>query len=288
MGLASGGGGRGGGFGGGGFAWGYLAGSSRYRSSDVSPGVAIFAGVTLLGMMGLLIGGAIVGTNQTKEEKAKLNTTIATHFNYKSVDINYFDWYINNDEEYIFKFTGSAINIDNVHLDFISCGYEVSEQQYYEVLHYIEKNDIEDLDTKGLLSKLNEIIQEAELLQGKEDTNVATSSDERIILNVSRARVSGDKVSYYVCYTKQAKDKNGCLGLVTTIDEVSYDLTDELKENPNGVFTLPREKAKVKVLQTNFTKAGYCVLNKFDNPSKDRVQVVKKGAIIADARQTRV
>ena len=288
MGLASGGGGRGGGFGGGGFALGYLAGSSRYRSSDVSPGAGILAGVALLGMMGFIIGGAIVGSNQIKEEKAKLNTTIASHFNYKSVDINYFDWYTNNDDEYIFKFTGSAINIDDVHLDFISCGYEVSEKQYYEVLQYIEKNDIEDLDSKGLLTKLNEIIQEAEKLKGKEDVNVATSSDERIILNVSKARVNKDKVSYYVCYTKEARDKNGNMGLITTIDEVSYDLTDELKENPNGVFTLPKEGATVKVLNTNFIKTGYCVLNQFDNPSKDRVQIVKKGAIIANATPSRV
>ena len=288
MGLASGGGGRGGGFGGGGFALGYLAGSSRYGSSDVSPGVVIVSGTILIGMMGLIIGGAIVGTNQIKEEKAKLNTTIASHFNYKSVDINYFDWYINNDEEYIFKFTGSAINIDGVHLDFVSCGYEVSEKQYYEVLQYIEKNDIEDLDSKGLLSKLNDIIQEAELIKGKEDANVATSSDERVILNVSKAKVNGDKVSYYVCYTKQGRDKNGNMGLITTIDEVSYDLTDELKEHPNGAFMLPKEDAKVRVLTTNFVKAGYCVLNKFDTPSEDRVQVVKKGAIIATATEARV
>lgn len=275
MGLASGGGRRGGSIGGG-FALGYLLGRNSSGSGEGSAGVAIFAGVAIIGMVGFLIGDAVVMSNKLEEEKGKLNTTIATHLNYKSVDISYFDWYTNNDDEYIFKFTGSAMNVDDVHLDFISCAYEVSEKQYYEVLEYIEKNDIEDLDTRGLLVKLNEIIKEAELVSGKVDPNVATSSEESTILNVSKARVNGDKVSYYVCYAKQARDNDGNLGLVTTVDEVSYDLTDELKKHPNGVFVLDKKDAKVKVIESNFVEAKQLVVNQLNAPSKDRVKISTK------------
>ena len=255
MGLASGGGSRNnrGYRGGSGFALGYL-----FAKNSGGEGAAMAASLVGAGAVVLLtaagVAGIIMDGNKVKEYKSELNQTIAATMEYKSVDATYFDWFNNNDEEFIFKFTGNAINNNDEKIDFFSCSYSVSEQQYYDVLRYIEQNNIEDLDTKGLLKKLNGIIKEAEVVKAKENPTITTSANEdnRVILNVSKAKVNGDKVTYYVCYAKEDKDEKGNLGLTTTIDEVSYDLTEELTNNPNGVFALKAEDAKVKILKSSF------------------------------------
>lgn len=255
MGLASGGGG--GGRGGGGFSFGFAMGHAMGRSGgggDISTGAALLAGGALIVIVGGAIAGACICNDQTNKAKAELNKTVAATMNYKSVDVTYFDWFNDNDNEYIFKFTGNAMNMNDEKIDFFSCSYAVSEKQYYDVLTYIEKNDIEDLDSKNLLDKLTGIIKEAEVVKGKETANVTTSADEanRVILNVSKAKVNGDKVSYYVSYVKEERDANGNIGLTTVLDEISYDLTDELAKNPNGVFALDAKDAQVRVLGSEF------------------------------------
>ena len=275
MGLASGGGGSGGGGGfGGGFAAGYLMGKG-----DIDPAAAIAIGAVTFLLIGGVVVAGIFADKATNEAKAQLNDLIATHMQYQSADVTYFDWYTNNDSEYLFKFTGSAMNMMGDDIDFFSCAYEVSEQQYYDVLQYIEKNDIEDLDTKGLLEKLTEIIKEAELVASSENENVATAqatTDERIILNVSKAKVQDDKVSYYVCYATEVRDEDGNMGLVTTVDEVSYDLTDELRANPNGAFLLSKDKAQVRMLKSNYTPVEQFSIMPIAQASAERTKVSRR------------
>jgi hypothetical protein len=245
---------------------GYSMGRSG-RGGDMSTGAAILAGGAIVVLLGGFIAGACVFDKQTKEAKAELNKTVAATMNYKSADVTYFDWLNDNDNEYIFKFTGNAINMNDEKIDFFSCSYAVSEKQYYDVLTYIEKNDVEDLDSKNLLEKLTGIIKEAEVVKGKENANVTTSADDtnRVILNVSKAKVNGDKVSYYVSYVKEERDANGNLGLTTVLDEISYDLTDELAKNPNGVFALDAKDANVRVLGSEFAPMNVGNVQVFGN-----------------------
>ena len=273
MGLASGGGSRnsGGYRGGSGFAMGYVLGKGA-GGEDAALAVSLIGAGAVILITGVGVAGLIIEGNQVKEYKSELNQTIAATMEYKSVDATYFDWASNNDEEFIFKFTGTAMNMNDEKIDFFSCSYSVSEQQYYDVLTYIEQNNIEDLDTKGLLEKLNGIIKEAEVVKAKENSTITTSSNEdnRVILNVSKAKVKGDKVTYYVCYAKEAKDEKGNIGLTTVLDEVSYDLTEELAKNPNGVFSLKAEDAKVEILESSFTPIKLYNAQVFGNTKKSK------------------
>ena len=133
MGLASGGGSRGGGYrGGSGFAMGYILG--RGGGGDVGMATALVAAGAVVIITGVGVAGIIIDSKETKVQKAELNQTIAATMNYKSADVTYFDWLTNNDNEYIFKFTGNAMNMNDEKIDFFSCAYSVSEQQYYEVI----------------------------------------------------------------------------------------------------------------------------------------------------------
>jgi hypothetical protein len=140
-----------------------------------------------------------------------------------------------------------------------------------EYLSNKKLDDIRNLDSLGILKKLNSIVKDAELVSHKENISVATEQDQtNVILNVSKAKVNGDQVSYYVSYATPVKDKNGNLGLKKTLAEVSYDLTDELSKNPNAVFLLPKEKAKVKVMEVEQNNLEVFQLKTFNNPSADR------------------
>ena len=164
---------------------------------------------------------------------------------------------ISKEEDFLFEFSGNAINSHGDDIDFFSCAYKVNATQYQEIHDYLIKQEKEDrsaLSSAMLLRKITEIVSTAELVNKEEQANVATSSknDDTVILNVSQAKVEGDKVCYYVAHLQEGKNKKGQLGLTTILTEVSYDLTDELKANPNGVFALPKEQAKAKAVAKSF------------------------------------
>ena len=119
--------------------------------------------IVLLAISGVLIGEG-VKMRKTDIAKEELNKILASDMNYNSVNVKYFDWYTNNDSEYLFKFTGSAVNSYDEEIDFFACSYEVSEKQYYEMVSYIKDlkvKDVEELDSLGLVKKLTEIVKGA-------------------------------------------------------------------------------------------------------------------------------
>ena len=241
-------------------------------------------------LLGWLISEAMDMHNDKKElekAKAEFDIQLAQEMNYNSANVKYFDLFINKDEEYILKFTGSAINTYGEELDFFACSYELSEQQYRDICEYANVSSIENVKSVDLLNKLTEIVKEAELKSVKENPLVDTQgydNNQVTILNVSKAKINGDKVFYNVKYCKPVKKEDGTLGLVNVITEVSYDLTDELSKNPNGVFLLPKEKAISKVLHTEVQEVNRFGMTSFNNASEDRVQVASKGKVVTNSR----
>ena len=217
----------------------------RLEADDVIEiGILLFATV-------FLIDGAI-DVKKLDATKEEFNGVIAEDMNYNSVNVKSFDWYTNDDNEYLFKFTGSAINSYDEEIDFFACSYEVSENQYNEILDYIsdlKQGKIKSLKYTGLVEKLTDIVKDSELYQRKENPLVATEEGQNVILNVSKAKVDGDRVYYNVEYATPYRFENGKLGLRTTITEVSYSMNEDLAKHPTGVFLLPKENATIKVLK---------------------------------------
>ena len=276
MGLSSGGGGgssssssSGSGFVGGLILGKILSDDSIHDSSELSVGGLIACGIVGIGVIGSMIGAVIYTSKEATKAKTEFNNTIVEtlHNNgYKSVstvDATYFDWETNNDD-YFFKFTGNASNLDGEKIDFFSIKYKVNEQQYYDTLSYIDKNNIEDLDTPALLKRLGEIIKTSELTGASFKENVTTQeteneqsydkADDAIILSVSKPKVKDGKVSYRVSYVQAVKTTNGKIGTVTSSAVVSYDANEELSKNPSMVFLKDKYNAKVKVVKRTFSE----------------------------------
>jgi len=256
MGLASGGGSSGGSSGGSGFFLGYLLGSSN-GDNEVSLPAIIATGVCVLGIIGTITGAVISDNNKTKAVKNDLNTLIAEDINVKSVDTTYFDW-IQEDSNYFFKFTGNASNFDGSKIDFFSAKYKVNEEQYYDVVTYVDKNHIKDLDTRKLLEKIIDIVKTSELVNSTVKGTVSTTQASRnamaepVVLEVSKAKVAGNVVYYDVAYMEEVKDENGNLGLVTSVARVSKAGSKELIENPNMIFATDKEDLKVIKTKENY------------------------------------
>lgn len=275
MGLSSGGGSRSSSSSsGGGFVSGLILGkimsdNSSQDSSELSVGGLIACGIVGIGVIGSVIGAVIYTSKEATRAKTEFNNTIVEtlHNNgYKSVstvDVTYFDWETNNDD-YFFKFTGNASNLDGEKIDFFSIKYKVNEQQYYDTLSYIDKNNIEDLDTPALLNRLGEIIKTSELTSASFKENVTTQeteneqsydkADDAIILSVSKPKVKDGKVSYRVSYVQAVKTTDGKIGTVTSSAVVSYDANEELSKNPSMVFLKDKSNAKVKVVKRTFSE----------------------------------
>ena len=257
------------------FAAGWFA-RGRENSIDASDGL-IIAGIAGLVLVGGVVTMVVLGDDITT--KGAFKSAICDSVNLKDVDVKYFDWYISNDNEYLFKFTGSAINNFDEKIDFFSCAYEVSEKNYYDVLAYISQNELENIDDYGLLGKLADIVKESELKEFVVDEKVTTSSVEEdvLILDVTKPKVENGKVKYFVSHAQRFENKDGSKGIMTTLSEVSYDLTPELAKNPSGVFLMSKEKAMVKRMGAKKIPVdpfNQVILN---NPTKDRVQVINKG-----------
>lgn len=275
MGLSSGGGSRSSSSSsGGGFVSGLILGkimsdNSSQDSLELSVGGLIACGIVGIGVLGSMIGAVIYTSKEATKAKTEFNNTIVEtlHNNgYKSVstvDATYFDWETNNDD-YFFKFTGNASNLDGEKIDFFSIKYKVNEQQYYDTLSYIDKNNIEDLDTPSLLNRLGEIIKTSELTSASFKENVTTQeteneqsydkADDAIILSVSKPKVKDGKVSYRVSYVQAVKTTDGKIGTVTSSAVVSYDANEELSKNPSMVFLKDKSNAKVKVVKRTFSE----------------------------------
>lgn len=260
MGLSSGGGGESSSSnsGLGGFALGYLLGSSN----DDSDGISVKGAIGIIAVGALTVGGIITATafsiKDKKEAKQELNNLVANQIEAKSVDISYFDW-TEQDNNYFFKFTGSAVTLDNKNVDFFSSKYSVNEKEYYDILKYIDANEIKDLDKSSeLLKKITKIITNAELVSNLLKENIATSAYEKtsskIILNVSKAKAEDDCIAYYVCYTEAVKNDDGKIGLLTHLNKVSFAKSADLEKYPSKVFSLENDKADVKEIKSNFTE----------------------------------
>lgn len=243
--------------------------NSSQDSLELSVGGLIACGIVGIGVLGSMIGAVIYTSKEATKAKTEFNNTIVEtlHNNgYKSVstvDATYFDWETNNDD-YFFKFTGNASNLDGEKIDFFSIKYKVNEQQYYDTLSYIDKNNIEDLDTPSLLNRLGEIIKTSELTSASFKENVTTQeteneqsydkADDAIILSVSKPKVKDGKVSYRVSYVQAVKTTDGKIGTVTSSAVVSYDANEELSKNPSMVFLKDKSNAKVKVVKRTFSE----------------------------------
>jgi hypothetical protein len=235
-------------------------------------GARDFLGVVIVAL-GWTVVECVIEENFEKQ-KTQLSETIRQDLNFNSVELKNFDWYVTDDEEYLLKFTGSATNSMDEKVDFFACSYEVSETQFKEIEDFVSKKnkkDMQELDSAGLLKRLNSIIKEAELVSSKELPVVATETeDNNMILNVSKAKVNGDKVSYYVSYATAVKDAEGNLSLKKTLAEVSYDLTDDLAMNPNGVFLMSKDNAKFKVVDVKEKKLDVFQLETFNEANQNR------------------
>lgn len=243
--------------GGGEFLFGYLLGNSnKGDNSEFSPVAAIITGAIVIGSIGAAIGICLNENKRTNAVKDNLNTIIAEDINVKAVNSTYFDW-IQDDSNYFFKFTGNATNFDGSKIDFFSAKYKVDEAQYYDVVSYIDKNDIKDFDSKALLEKIIKIVESSELVNSTIKENVSTSQSsneavsEPIILEVSKPRVAGTVVYYDVAYMEEVKDENGNLGLKTSLVRVSKANSNELIENPNMIFATNKEDLKVVKTREN-------------------------------------
>lgn len=238
-----------------GFGAGYVLGKGKGAYISGKQIALIVIGSTFA-VLTPIAAAVIPCTIAINNEMTKLNQVVAETLEYKSVDVEKINCDISDNNEFLFEFSGNAMNINDEKIDFFSCTYKVNAAEYEEINNYLVKRDVESLRSTSteIIGRITEIVSTAELVESRENDNVATSykNDDVVILNVSKAKVKDDKVYYYVSHLRQTRDKNGQLGLTTVLSEVSYDLTDELKNNPSGVFSLPGEQAKVKTLSKSF------------------------------------
>ncbi len=105
----------------------------------------------------------IFQSGTVEKKKEELNQAITKSLNDRgtdlaSVDVTYFDWKEEN-KDYFFLFTGTAITNDGETIDFFSVTYKVNERLYTEVVDYIQKNQVNDLEDIELLKKFTQIVE---------------------------------------------------------------------------------------------------------------------------------
>ncbi|MGN1200801.1 MAG: hypothetical protein ACI4R8_00860 [Candidatus Caccovivens sp.] len=223
-----------------------------------------------------------VDANMYKNAKKSCDKTIVETLNEKgcniaSVNSKTFELKSEN-ETYLFKFTGSAVNVNNEKIDFFSASYEVNEQQYTKISQYMNDAGRTILNSRTLLNKLSKVIKESELVETNLNEEIAVrgienASDfekvgESIILDVTNPIVSDKKVSYKVSYLQEVKTNFGEIGLVETYASVEFDKTEELAQNPSKVFLGKEKPAKIKILDRNYTPVEENNILTFENNEK--------------------
>lgn len=262
MGLASGGGGGGGG--GGSFVWISRGGSFKDDDGDVLAYV-IIGGLTFL-LVGGLVAWALVDGNNTnkfiKEERIQLEQKLAEDANVEKFNLEYFDW-ITENNEYFFTFSGTAIKEEGKPIDFILSKYLVSEQNYYEIITYIEKEGIEGLDhKKGLLSKILDVVNESELVSSNQVTKVSNAvydkeSGEMVSIKGIKVPVinkENNTISYEVELMKFNNEKVDNTSLDFVSKTVTMPLTDKLERYPSLAYFADKEQCKVTTTQVGSIK----------------------------------
>ncbi|MGN1201451.1 MAG: hypothetical protein ACI4R8_04270 [Candidatus Caccovivens sp.] len=237
------------------------------RENDTILYAMAVLGTSLLLTTGMMIKDRI-NKNKINDAKKILNGEIVESlyekgFGVASVNTECFD-YMSGNETYLFKFTGSATNLNNEKIDFFSAVYKVNEQQYYETLELMKKNNINDINSAKLLRMLSKIVKDSELVEsnlneqiavrGIEDASKFEKVGKNIILDVTNPIVSDKKVSYKVYYAQEVKTKDGELGLVKSLVNVEFDKTEELAQNPLKVFAKEKESATIKILNRDFDR----------------------------------
>lgn len=249
MGLASGGGG-----GGGGGTFIYFGG----RSNDDDPVAAMVAvGVGLL-LVGGIITYVVINNNHIKEERQELQTQLAEDAGVKDFRLEYFDWLTENNE-YFFTFSGSAMKMDGKPLDFILTKYNVSEKNYYELVTYIEKNNIEGLDEqRGLFPRILEIVQESELVANsnvEKLTNAVYDKDNGDMVAIKNVKMpvvdkKTNTVSYLVQLAKYNKTETENTNIEFITKRITVPLTKQLEEMPSLAYFAKKEEATVKTVKS--------------------------------------
>ena len=144
MGFGSGGGSSGGGGSfGAGVAAGYLL--SKNSNSSIDPVAAIIAGVVLVGGLTALGFGIANVRSEIADARAAIEEKLAEDQNLATFDWKYFDWGTEN-SEYFLTFTGAAMKMDNMPLDFVASKYKIDQSTYYSLLEYIDEHEIVGID----------------------------------------------------------------------------------------------------------------------------------------------
>lgn len=227
----------------------------KAQTSMFGFGSLILATVT----SGLLIVNAINVNNPTPLQN--INNNIAKNMDVKSVNANTFTW-SNQDDKYLFSFSGSATNLDGTNIDFFIANYEVNEKAYNQIVNNtINRSDLENKQVNlenslnSILRKIATVIEDAEFVSSAINENLAFKESENnntTILTVSKACVEDNKICYYVVHCKQGTDSNENIGLISYLTKVTYSKTDELQDNPSKVFSLTNKPEKVETIKQNF------------------------------------
>lgn len=252
MGLASGSGGRS--SGGGSFI--YL--SNKTDTQEPSP--QAFIAALLVG--GIIIGGTIAYVSLSgkgiKTERKEFETKLAEDAGVKQFNLDYFDWLTENDK-YFFTFSGNAIKMDGKPVDFLLTKYNVSQKNYYELITYIEKNNIKGLDTaKGLFPRILEVVADSEMVSNTlidelSNTVYDKESGETIAIKDIKMPVVNKKdktVSYLVHLIKFNKHESKDASLDFITKRITVPLVKELEEMPSLAYFAPKEAAKVKTIKS--------------------------------------
>jgi len=246
MGLASGGGGGGGG-GGGVFFFG-----GDFSFGELVAGVGVIA--VLFGSLAVLNS---IDNKKILEQRRELQSQLAEDAQVKQFNLEYFDWMTEN-SEYFFTFSGSAMKMDNQPIDFLLTKYQVSQKNYYEMITYIEKNNIEGLDhKKGLFPKILEVVRESELVHNSAIEQLSSASydkaDTMIVLkDVKVPVVNKEKgtVSYLVQMAKYNPNETEQASIDFITKRVTVPLTKDLENCPTLAYLVPKENCKVKTVKT--------------------------------------
>lgn len=293
MGLASGGGGGGGG-GGGTFIW-----FGGRNSSDYDPKIMLISVIAGVAIVGGVITLVVVSDNATKKEilaeRIKLEEKLAEDSNVEKFNLEFFDWLTENNE-YFFTFSGTAIKEEGKAIDFILSKYKVSEQGYYEIITYIEKEEIEGLDHKtGLLSKILDVVNQSELVstnQVEKVSNAVYNKNSGDMVSIKGIKMpvinkENNTISYEVELMKFNNEKIENSDLVFETKSVTMPLTDKLERYPTLAYFADKEACSVETIEVGRIKLdgllNYVPIN--HQPSQTLNNNARMQAINAEVEQ---
>ena len=195
-------------------------------------------------------------SRSTINKYEQLNEGIANDLGFKSVEVVSLDAHqLENEEPYV-VLTGTGVKKSGEKVEYVACKYSTDEGTFKDLLESIK--DIEDLDitveeAEDLLDVLVDVVEKGQLLNHKEKADI-TYSKEGVsqILGVSQVRVDGNRVYYYVASLDEGTNEKGETGLITTIDKISFELTEELRNDPSLVYSMGDKGAKIETVGQKF------------------------------------